>query len=444
MRHQICMVSDFFYPNVGGVEEHIYNLSQCLRRRGHKVIVMTHSYNDRVGVRYMTDGLKVYYLPITVFYNQCVLPTMIASLPLIRYIFIRESISIVHGHSAFSALAHEAMLIGHLMNLKCVFTDHSLFGFADASAVITNRFLQISLVSCNHCICVSHTGKENTVLRARVERNRVSVIPNAVDTMAFTPDPTKRTKDYITIVIVGRLVYRKGVDLMAQIIKELGTKHRNVKFIVCGDGPKRWLLDEVRERCGLQDRVELLGGLEHSQIRNVLIRGHIFLNTSLTEAYCMAIVEAASCGLQVVSTRVGGIPEVLPPELIYMTEPDVPSLMTSLEQAMQDLRDGLAVPPYECHRKVSSLYNWNDVTRRTEVVYDIVERDVSKTLGVLLGCYRNAGVLPFMLVVAMLHLVLRTLDWFVPSKVNHCAETLIVKKGGDSTSVIFHKTNLLC
>lgn len=66
----------------------------------------------------MTNGLKVYYLPVRVFYNQCVLPTMICSLPIIRYIFIRERIEIIHGHSAFSALAHEAMLIGNLMGLK--------------------------------------------------------------------------------------------------------------------------------------------------------------------------------------------------------------------------------------------------------------------------------------------------------------------------------------
>lgn len=112
------MVSDFFYPNMGGVEEHIYNLSQCLLMRGHKVIVMTHSYDDRVGVRYMTNGLKVYYLPIRVFYNQCVLPSVICNLPLIRYIFIRENVEIIHGHSAFSALAHEAMIIGSLMGLK--------------------------------------------------------------------------------------------------------------------------------------------------------------------------------------------------------------------------------------------------------------------------------------------------------------------------------------
>lgn len=43
------MASDFFYPNMGGVEEHIFNLSQCLISKGHKVIVLTHSYGDRVG-----------------------------------------------------------------------------------------------------------------------------------------------------------------------------------------------------------------------------------------------------------------------------------------------------------------------------------------------------------------------------------------------------------
>lgn len=112
------MISDFFYPNMGGVEEHIYNLSQCLIINGHKVIVITHSYENRVGVRYMTNGLKVYYLPIRVFYNQCILPSMICNIPLLRYIFIREQIEIVHAHSAFSALAHEGILIGTLMGLK--------------------------------------------------------------------------------------------------------------------------------------------------------------------------------------------------------------------------------------------------------------------------------------------------------------------------------------
>lgn len=53
------MVSDFFYPNQGGVESHIYNLSQCLINRGHKVIIVTHFYGNRKGVRYLKNGLKV-------------------------------------------------------------------------------------------------------------------------------------------------------------------------------------------------------------------------------------------------------------------------------------------------------------------------------------------------------------------------------------------------
>lgn len=80
--------------------------------------------------------------------------------------------------------------------MQTVFTDHSLFGFADASAILTNKFLEISLVDCDHCICVSHTGKENTVLRAKVQKEKVSVIPNAVDTTLFTPDISKRNNDF--------------------------------------------------------------------------------------------------------------------------------------------------------------------------------------------------------------------------------------------------------
>ena len=60
------MVSDFFYPNMGGVESHIYQLSQCLLEKGHKVIIMTHFYGDRKGVRYLTNGLKVHITLIVI------------------------------------------------------------------------------------------------------------------------------------------------------------------------------------------------------------------------------------------------------------------------------------------------------------------------------------------------------------------------------------------
>ena len=58
----ICMVSGFFYPNIGGVETHIFELSRHLISLGHKVIIITHQYPKFQGVHYMLNGkLKVYY-----------------------------------------------------------------------------------------------------------------------------------------------------------------------------------------------------------------------------------------------------------------------------------------------------------------------------------------------------------------------------------------------
>jgi len=449
------MVSDFFYPNMGGVESHIFQLSQCLLERGHKVIVVTHMYDDRIGVKYMTNFLKVYYLPIVPFYNNSSLPTIVGSLPYLRKIFIKENVTIVHGHSAFSSLCHEALFVASLLDIPSVFTDHSLFGFSDASAIVTNTFLKYSLVNTSHTICVSHTGKENTVLRSEVAAENVSVIPNAVDSVKFSPssppintnsdirqecsgfsscDSTNASSRTVTIVVGSRLVYRKGIDLLVQILPVLCTqswiidhhvklsqscdsgigqetdhitcdtnqsklrnrdnvisslyesndellskeKSRveetiNFDFIIAGDGPKRILLEEVIEKHNLQNRVTMLGTLQHSEIRDkLLIKGDIFLNTSLTEAFCMAIVEAVSCGLSVVSTNVGGIPEVLPPRFIHLVEPNVDAILFGIKRAVKEIVDGTKPSAAECNQFVQQAYNWRDVAHRTEKVYTVV------------------------------------------------------------------------
>lgn len=469
---RICMVSDFFYPSIGGVEEHVYNLSQMLLALGHKVVVLTHAYGDCTGIRYVTHGLKVYYLPIKVCYNQCILPTAICNVPMLRAVLLREQVDVVHGHSAFSALAHEALMVGSLLGLKTVFTDHSLFGFADLSAALTNKLLEINLCMVNHAICVSHIGKENTVLRARVAKHRVSVIPNAVDTALFTPDPSQRPDNgVINIVVASRLVYRKGIDLLAGVIPRFKNTP-NINFIIVGDGPKRDLLEEIREKTNMQDRVEILGAVEHAEVREVLVRGHIFVNTSLTEAYCMAIVEAASCGLQVVSTSVGGIPEVLPNSLILLTEPDIEAIYSAIWVAIDRHRSIASrtaasnghipqktdmnsrakrkrrkkqannVPssmpytapdasptttaavdnstklepvlcPHRCNELVETLYNWEDVAQRTVKVYERVMKERPFTLSELIYAVYQCGAW-FLAFLVVGHFMLQLLDRWRP------------------------------
>ena len=81
-------------------------------------------------------------------------------------------------------------------------------------------------------------------------------------------------------------------------------RYPDLHFIIGGDGPKRLLLEEMRERSQLHDRIEILGAVPHSRVRSVLVRGHIFLNCSLTESFCIAILEAARCDGLVVLRRV--------------------------------------------------------------------------------------------------------------------------------------------
>ncbi|KAF2274619.1 UDP-Glycosyltransferase/glycogen phosphorylase [Westerdykella ornata] len=382
MPYNIAMISDFFFPQPGGVESHIYQLSSKLIDRGHKVIVITHAYAGRTGVRYLTNGLKVYHVPFFVVYRETTFPTFFSFFPLFRNIVIREQIEIVHGHGSLSNLCHEGILHARTMGLRTVFTDHSLFGFADAGSILTNKLLKFTLSDVDHCICVSHTCKENTVLRASLDPLMVSVIPNAVVAENFRPlgyshdsqhraaeKPRLGPDDTITIVVISRLFYNKGTDLLVAAIPRILAAHPNVRFIIAGSGPKAIDLEQMIERNVAQDRVLLLGPIRHEEVRDVMVQGHIYLHPSLTEAFGTVIVEAASCGLYVVCTRVGGIPEVLPGHMTEFAKPEEDDIVAATGRAIAALRAG-RVRTELFHNQVKQMYSWTDVAERTERVYD--------------------------------------------------------------------------
>ena len=227
------------------------------------------------------------------------------------------------------------------------------------------------------------------MLRAKLSPQSLNVIPNAVDPSKFTPDPSKRHATRTKIVVVSRLVYRKGGDLLVGIIPKLCSTNPNVDFIIGGDGSKRLALQEMVEREHIQDRVEFLGAVPHSEVRNVLCRGHVFLNCSLTESFCIAILEAACCGLLVVSTSVGGVPEVLPDDLIFLSDPDVSALVRGLELA---IAKKATVDPWGTHKRIKEMYSWSRVANETVQVYRRVMTKQPRTLlDRLERCYACVG-----------------------------------------------------
>lgn len=128
-------------------------------RRNQQVIIITHSHApDRVGVRWLLPGLKVYYIPFPPIASSATLPNFFTSLPYLRTILLREHIHLIHAHASLSSIGHEGILHAHLMGIRTVFTDHSLFGFEDAASILTNKLLAATLKNVDAVICVSHTG----------------------------------------------------------------------------------------------------------------------------------------------------------------------------------------------------------------------------------------------------------------------------------------------
>jgi len=72
-------------------------------------------------------------------YSGASLPGLFSLARLLRCILLRERVTLVHGHAAFSPLAAEALLHARTLGYATVFTDHSLFGFADASRCLAHK-----------------------------------------------------------------------------------------------------------------------------------------------------------------------------------------------------------------------------------------------------------------------------------------------------------------
>jgi len=178
----------------------------------------------------MANGLKMYYLnQLPILQGDVAFLSFFNILPLIRQILVREQIDIVHGHQSTSVLSHCVMMVAKSFGLKTVFTEHSLYSYNDFTGIHLNKLIKWSFRDLDAAICVSHACKDNFVLRAKVDPSQTFTIPNAVDSNRFTPDPSIReaeikksgNPDQINIVFISRLQYRKGVDLLLEIIPKI-------------------------------------------------------------------------------------------------------------------------------------------------------------------------------------------------------------------------------
>ena len=376
----ILLISDFFYPKVGGVEVHIYQLAVSLIRLGCKVTVLTHHKKNRQGIKYMGNGIKVYFTPLMTLYDDSSLPILLGALKILREICYIEKVDIIHCHQSSSSLSLEGIFHSKLLGVNVVLSEHSLYGFSFLDEASLNKVIRTFFVDMDETISVSHVATENLILRGMVNPKMAHTIPNAIDNTKFRPPTEKELKDMkkkkikegkediITIVSISRQAERKGTDLLIEVIPEICKQIPNVNFIIGGDGPKKKLLDVMVDAVGLKDRVKLTGFLAHQKVRDEMIKGQIYLNTSLTESFCIAIVEAASAGLYTIATDVGGVGEVLPEYMVKLVKPDKESIINAIKDTIKNY-EKLKEKTKDNYQVLKSIYNWDKVAKKTKLVY---------------------------------------------------------------------------
>ena len=376
----VLLISDFFYPKVGGVEVHIYQLAVSLIRLGCKVTVLTHHKKNRQGIKYMGNGIKVYFTPLITLYDDSSLPILLGALKILREICYTEKVDIIHCHQSSSSLSLEGIFHSKLLGVNVVLSEHSLYGFSFLDEASLNKVIRTFFVDMDETISVSHVATENLILRGMVNPKMAHTIPNAIDNTKFRPPTEKELKDMkkkkikegkediITIVSISRQAERKGTDLLIEVIPEICKQIPNVNFIIGGDGPKKKLLDVMVDAVGLKDRVKLTGFLAHQKVRDEMIKGQIYLNTSLTESFCIAIVEAASAGLYTIATDVGGVGEVLPEYMVKLVKPDKESIINAIKDTIKNY-EKLKEKTKNNYQVLKSIYNWDKVAKKTKLVY---------------------------------------------------------------------------
>jgi glycosyltransferase involved in cell wall biosynthesis len=220
----------------------------------------------------------------------------------------------VHVHAHF---AHDpalvAMLVARLTGLRFSFTAHARDLVQIPAASLAARAAEAtSLVTC----CAANADYIDSTVPASC-RPPVLVIHHGVELGRFVPARRDPSVAVPRLLSVGRLVEKKGYVDLLHALALVKTGGGRFSCHIYGDGPLHDSLAGLRDLLGLQDHVELKGSCSHEQILSAMKAADAFVLTPLVtldgdrDGIPNVLVEAMACGLPVVTTNAGGIPELV-------------------------------------------------------------------------------------------------------------------------------------
>lgn len=369
--------------DAGGQNVHVAALAESVAQRGHEVVVYTRRDSAALPARVeLTAGVVVEHLdagPPTPIPKDDLLPYVPELAVRLRHRMAETAPDVVHAHFWMSGLA--AVSATRRLGIPVVQTFHALGtvkrreqGKADTSPA--SRVGHERDVARQAARVVASCADElRELVRLGAGPERIDIVASGVDRALFSPTGTgaRRTTSRRRLLVVGRLVPRKGVDDAIRTLRWLP----DAELVVAG-GPDVDALagdaEAVRLRrlateLGVADRVVLLGRVEHSQLPELMRSSDIVVCLPWYEPFGIVPVEAMACGVPVVGSAVGGLLDTVVPGVTGVLVP--PRGATAAARVIRQLLDdeprrrrlGLA------GRTRSAAYTWETVAQQTERTY---------------------------------------------------------------------------
>jgi N-acetyl-alpha-D-glucosaminyl L-malate synthase BshA len=333
------------YASVGGSGVVATELATSLARRGHAVRVISNEVPFRLRERLTNVAFDRVDTPAYPLFRE---PQYVLSLSTRIVQVAREhELDIVHAHyavphAACAYLARQILASHGAKSIRVVTTLHGTDITYVGSDPSYSETVAFCIEKSDGVTAVSDSLREDTYRRLRIANNIV-VIPNFLDTTLYVPaaDPAVRARfcppqRYDALLLhVSNLRPVKRVDAVIEILRQV-REHRRARLVIVGDGPERARAEALALEARIADHVEILGEID--DVRPLLSVGNVFLLPSAQESFGLAALEAMACGLPVVASRVGGLPEVIrhgetgflhPPE-------DVSGMATSAMALLED------------------------------------------------------------------------------------------------------------
>lgn len=224
----------------------------------------------------------------------------------------RSRIDLVHCHLSMSAVA--GRLAGRLAGIPVVYTQHGPLEFSNR----LSRYVNLATWRLQDRVIAVSKEVTESIHRHAGSSVPVRLVENGVATRHFAPEPSRghELRDRLGIdpgaPVVGTVaVFRpqKRLDDWIEVGARIRAEHPDVRLLIVGDGPLRDELTRLVSDIGLADTLVFTGLQE--DVRPHLDAMDVYLMTSGFEGLPVALLEAMSMELPVVSTAVGGIVDVV-------------------------------------------------------------------------------------------------------------------------------------